>query len=219
MPLKIIPPREGKSPFYRVRGTHLGRYVDRSTKCTDRATAVKTVQKWKREIESGEFAEKGEPKFAEAALRYIQSGGDTRFLKRVVDNLGPDIAIREMTQERIDQAAREIYPDSVPGHEEPPSLHPNLGRPEICRRRGPHEATEGVWRRGAGAMAVAGRGGETVRGGRQARPRVRRLPDPLDLYRPAAIGGAVSSRFAIFGSRRGSSTCQIPRTNSLAPSI
>ncbi len=30
MPLKLIPPREGKSPNFTVRGTYLGQYVDRS---------------------------------------------------------------------------------------------------------------------------------------------------------------------------------------------
>lgn len=114
MPLKLIPPREGKSPFYSVRGTHLGRYVDRSTKCTDRATANKVLQKWKREIERGEFAEKGEPTFADAALRYIHSGGDTRFLKRIIDHLGPGVLLREVDQERIDQMSREIYPTATP---------------------------------------------------------------------------------------------------------
>ena len=40
MPLKLIPPR--KSPFWSVRGTYLGIYVERSTKASKRAVAAKS---------------------------------------------------------------------------------------------------------------------------------------------------------------------------------
>lgn len=114
MPLKLIPPREGKSPFYRVRGTHLGRYVDRTTKTADRAVATKVLQQWRKQIERGELAEKGEPTFADAALRYVHSGRDTRFLGRIVEHLGPSTLLREMTQEKVDRIARDLHPDGTP---------------------------------------------------------------------------------------------------------
>lgn len=114
MPLKLVPPRKGASPFYRVRGTYLGRYVDRSTKCPDRATAQKALNAWRREIERGEFAEKGEPTFASAALRYINAGGDRRFLEPIVDHFGPRTLLREVTQEAIDDAAAKILPEGSP---------------------------------------------------------------------------------------------------------
>jgi integrase len=88
--------------------------VDRSTKCLDRATAYKVLKKWRGEIERGEFAEKGEPTFADAVLRYINAGGSTRFLKPIVDYFGQATLLRDVTQATIDKAARELYPGRSP---------------------------------------------------------------------------------------------------------
>lgn len=114
MPLYLEKPKKGRTSFYRVRGTYLGRSVDRSTKCPDEATARRVLAKWKREIERGEFAEKDEPTFGDAMLRYVQAGGDTRFLKPIADHFGPDFLLREVTQEAIDKAAHELYPSASP---------------------------------------------------------------------------------------------------------
>ena len=80
MPLKLYPPR--KSPFWSVRGTYLGIYVDRSTKSSKRATAEKIRKKWEREIECGEFAQKGEATFASAAATYMKAGGERTYVGR-----------------------------------------------------------------------------------------------------------------------------------------
>lgn len=55
MPLKLIPPKAGRNPVYRVRGTHLGIYVDRTTGVADERKARKLLIKWRDEIESGQF--------------------------------------------------------------------------------------------------------------------------------------------------------------------
>jgi integrase len=109
MPLKLIPPRKGKSPFYSVRGTYLGVHVDRSTKAGKRALAVKILAKIERDIESGAFAVKGEMTFAKAALSYMQADGDKRFIKRLLEHFG-DKPIKDIDQEAIDQAAVSLYP-------------------------------------------------------------------------------------------------------------
>jgi 23S rRNA maturation-related 3'-5' exoribonuclease YhaM len=44
MPLKLIPPRKGKTPYWSVRGTYLGQYVDRSTKAVRRAVAKQVLE-------------------------------------------------------------------------------------------------------------------------------------------------------------------------------
>ena len=79
MPIKPIPPRPGKTPYWSGRGTHFGQYVDRSTKARQRALAIKIIHRWEREIERGEFTEPGEPTFASAALAYMKAGGERRF--------------------------------------------------------------------------------------------------------------------------------------------
>ena len=43
MPLKLVPPRPSKTPYYSVRGTYLGRYVDRSTKTGRKSIALKIL--------------------------------------------------------------------------------------------------------------------------------------------------------------------------------
>ena len=85
MPLKLVPPREGKSPFWSVRGTYLGQSVDRSTKATKRAVAKQVLEKWQREIERNEFRLEGEATFLSAAVAYMKHGGDKRPLKKLLN--------------------------------------------------------------------------------------------------------------------------------------
>ena len=40
MPLKLVPPRKGKTPFYSMRGTYLRVYTDRSTGARERKLAL-----------------------------------------------------------------------------------------------------------------------------------------------------------------------------------
>jgi integrase len=108
MPLKLYSPR-GRSPYYSVRGTYLGVYVNRSTKAGKRAIAVKALQQIERDIESGAFAVKGEATFASAAMSYMNAGGDRRFLKRLLEHFG-DKPLKEIDQAAIDHAAVGIYP-------------------------------------------------------------------------------------------------------------
>ena len=112
MPLKLVPPREGKSPYWSVRGTYLRIYVDRSTKAPDRATAAKTLKLWKDEIEQGTFAKTGEPTFLDAAVNYMAETGNERFVQPVVDYFGAK-RLSEVDQQAIDQAAVKLYPEGT----------------------------------------------------------------------------------------------------------
>jgi integrase len=113
MPLKLVAPRKGWSPYYRVRGTYLGVYVDRSTKISKRGQAAKVLAKWRREIESGEFAEPGQPTFASAALAYMKSGGERTYLTPIIEHFG-ERPLSRIGQADIDAAAEVIYPDRSP---------------------------------------------------------------------------------------------------------
>lgn len=109
MPIKLIPPREGKTPYWSIRGTYLGRYVDRSTKARKRAVAVQFLNKVEKQIERGELSEPGEPTFASAAAAYMKAGGERKYLKRLLEHFG-DTPISQITQARIDIAASVLYP-------------------------------------------------------------------------------------------------------------
>lgn len=125
MPLKLVPPRKGKSPNYRIRGTYLGQYVDRTTGTPVEATAKQFLAALKREIERGRLAEpvSEEPKetvFEEAALAYLKTGGDGKYLGKFdpkarvwIGGVIPHLIgtpLSEITQQRIDAIAAEMYP-------------------------------------------------------------------------------------------------------------
>ena len=114
MPLKLVAPREGKSPNFTIRGTYLGRYVDRSSGTGKRAIALQVLKKIERDIERGEFAERGEPTFASAAAAYMKAGGDRRFVKKLLEHFG-DKPLSQIDQAAIDDAAHRIHPDGSPG--------------------------------------------------------------------------------------------------------
>lgn len=113
MPLKLIPPRPGKSPYWSVRGTHLGVYVDRSTKSPTQSIANQLRKKWKEEIECGAVSTPGEPTWLDAAVKYIAATGHDEFLEPITEHLAKK-PLRRITQQVIDDAAITLYPTGTP---------------------------------------------------------------------------------------------------------
>ncbi len=119
MPLKLVPPRIGKTPFYAVRGTHCGVYLDRSTKFTAEAKARAQLRAWRDEIESGRLSGDGTPTFLDGVVAYVKAGGDDRFLGSYDDEtglwsglaaeLGP-LPMPAIDQTAIDAAAAKLLP-------------------------------------------------------------------------------------------------------------
>lgn len=127
MPLKLKPPREGKTKNYQIRGTHLGVYIDRTSGTPVEAIARQVLNKVKRDIERGaltdapvEANEPAEKTFDEAALSYIKSGGDGQYLGTFDPNCGTWVGgvlskltgktLPEITQQVIDECAVALYP-------------------------------------------------------------------------------------------------------------
>ena len=113
MPLKLIPP-SARSKVYRVRGTHRGVYLDRTTGIAIRARAEALRKKWEIDIEDGELSERKPLTFADAALAFVRGGGERRFLKRITDHFGPRFAAKDITQAILDAAAAQLYPQGSP---------------------------------------------------------------------------------------------------------
>lgn len=109
MPIKLIKPREGKTPFWAGRGTYLGVYVDRSTKARKKSVARKVIQKWERAIERGEFSKPDPLSFAGAAKAYMQSGGDASRLPDIIGYF-KDTAAADIDQVAIDGCAAHLLP-------------------------------------------------------------------------------------------------------------
>ena len=112
MPLKLVPPRAGKTPFWSIRGTYLGCYVDRSASSREKAFAAKLLQKLKRDIESGILSGKKAIGFAAAAAAYMKAGGDGKYLAPLIKHF-LHTPIEDIDQVMIDNAAVEIYPDAT----------------------------------------------------------------------------------------------------------
>lgn len=109
MPLKLYPPKPGRSPYYKVRGTYLGQYVERSAKTGRRELADKCLRAIIREIECGAYAPKAGPNFAAAALSYMTHGGERRPLRKLLKHFG-ETALVEIDQAAIDAAAVALFP-------------------------------------------------------------------------------------------------------------
>jgi integrase len=108
--------------------------VDRSTGTDQKRDAQKILRRWAREIERGEYADpkaaapverKGQLCFGQAAVAYMQAGGERAYLGRILAMsdegaparlrklaLGP-LPLDEITQDRIDNAAAALYPHAT----------------------------------------------------------------------------------------------------------
>jgi hypothetical protein len=113
LPLKLCPPRAGKSPNWTIRGSYLGVRVDQTTGTADGKLARKILAKVKGDIERGAFSRPGAPTFAAAALRYVESGADERFILKLADHFG-ELPLARIDQAAIDAAALALYPRATP---------------------------------------------------------------------------------------------------------
>lgn len=123
MPYKLVPPRPGRSPFYAVRGTHCGIYLNRSTKFAEEGKARALLRLWRDEAERGRLSRPGDPTFLSALVAYVKAGGDDRFLGEYDEETGlwsglagklADKSLAEIDQQLIDQTAIELYPKATP---------------------------------------------------------------------------------------------------------
>jgi integrase len=112
MPLKLVPPRAGKTPFWSIRGTYLGRYIDRSSGSREKAFAAKILAKLKRDIESGALSETKAVGFAAAAAAYMKAGGDGKYLAPLIKHF-LHTPVADIDQIMIDNAAAELYPTAT----------------------------------------------------------------------------------------------------------
>lgn len=117
MPLKLVPPRKGKSPNWSMRGTHLRVYVDRSCGTDRQAIARRILRDLESRIERGEYPEKPVaptgPTFLSAAIAYMRAGGEREPMARLIAHFG-ETPIAEIDQQVLDAAAIALHPDAKP---------------------------------------------------------------------------------------------------------
>lgn len=111
MPLKLDAPRLGKTPYYYIRGTYLGRYVNQSTKTGERSLAWKMLKSLQRDIERGAFDRSGQTGFSAAADNYAGAGGEIRTMRRLKEYFKNE-PLANIDQAKIDEAASFLMPDA-----------------------------------------------------------------------------------------------------------
>lgn len=128
MPITLKPPRPGKTPNWSMRGTYLSVFVDRTTGTPVEALAKQILASVKRDIERGRTTKQIDPAkpertFDDAALAYLKSGGDGKYLgtfdpKAKVWVSGPmsmlvRVPLSAITQQTIDECAVALYPHAT----------------------------------------------------------------------------------------------------------
>jgi integrase len=117
MPLKVHPPRAGKTPNYSIRGTYLGVAVERSTGTPKKAIAEQQRKRLEEQIERGEYppkpAQPDAPTFLSAAVAYMKAGRSRRYVGKLIEHF-KETPLPDIDQAAIDTAAVEIYPNVTP---------------------------------------------------------------------------------------------------------
>lgn len=112
MPLKLV--RRPRSPFWYMRGTVRGLSVTESTGTGDRAQAEEVRALREAElVRRSIHGDKGTRTFGEAALSYMEAGGERHHLAPLILRWG-ETPLAKIGQAEIDKAARALKPDAGP---------------------------------------------------------------------------------------------------------
>ena len=110
MSLRIV--RRARSPNWIIRGTVRGIRVEESAGTDNRKIAEEIRAKRESEIlAQSVYGRRATASFAEAALSYLENGGDRRFLDSVIRHFGTT-PLAKIDQDAIDQGARKTYPSA-----------------------------------------------------------------------------------------------------------
>lgn len=108
MPIKLVAPREGQKSYF-MRGTYLGVLVNQSTKTDRKAVALKILKQREQQIERSILNPTSNRTFLNAAVAYMEAGGDARPLGKLIEYFG-EKPLSEIGQIEIDQAAATLFP-------------------------------------------------------------------------------------------------------------
>lgn len=104
------------SPNWYARGTELGFAIEQSLGTSDRGQALALLAKLRAEIFEKHLrggAAPGSEGFATAALRYMESGSERRYVAPLLRHFA-DKPIDQIDQQAIDRAAQALYPKCGP---------------------------------------------------------------------------------------------------------
>jgi integrase len=110
MPIRLV--HRPKSPYWIIRGTLRGIRVEESTGTDNKKVAEEVRAKREADIlKQSIYGRRATATFAEAALIYLEAGGNKRFLDKVIRHFGTT-PLAKIHQDAIDVGARKVYPDA-----------------------------------------------------------------------------------------------------------
>lgn len=113
MPLKLIR-RNNKGSYY-LRGSVAGTNIYESTFTSDRRAAEAIRIRTEAEIlKRASLGREATTTFAEAALNYMDSGGEARFLTPILNFFGSQTRLKDINNSAINKAAEKLYPGCAP---------------------------------------------------------------------------------------------------------
>ena len=109
MPLKLT--RRNSTGNYYIRGNVAGSNIYSSTGTSDKRAAENIRIRTEAQIlQRASLGHRATVTFAEAALNYINSGREARFLPVILRHFGPDTRLAEIDNAAINRAADRLYP-------------------------------------------------------------------------------------------------------------
>lgn len=109
MPIKIS--RRTPHGAYYMRGTVQGQHIYESTGTRNRAEADAIAHRRAQEIRDRHaYGRKATLTLAEAALAYMDAGGEARFLAPILRHFGPAALLRDIDNAAVNAAALALYP-------------------------------------------------------------------------------------------------------------
>ncbi len=106
--------KRGRSPYFYVRGTVRGQIVFESTGTADREAAdALRIKRESQLLDRSVFGAKAAVTFIEAAVSYMENGGERRHIGRLIEHFGTTL-LAQIDQSAIDGAARMLQPDGGP---------------------------------------------------------------------------------------------------------
>jgi len=104
-----------RNGVYYPSGTYLGVRPRKSLRTRDRAQAEALLARLIAEIDARViYGRRPSITFAEAAVIYLEEGGEARFLPPILRHFGEATLCDEIDLERVQRARRALYPDAAP---------------------------------------------------------------------------------------------------------
>lgn len=104
-----------RGAIYYARGTVAGEHIRESTQCRRKVDAEEWARRREREILARHTeGPAARLTLAEAALDYMNAGGEGRFLRPILEHFGPDYLLRDLDNAAVNAAEAEIYPNAKP---------------------------------------------------------------------------------------------------------